>query len=180
MGILNNEYYYYFKTRNGITNIVRWGVRINTSINKNYLELTPEQVQFYLEHPEASVEEVRKCQLNIAADDTPELYELKSDAKRSVRSSYIDKMNEHKDIEIALAVASRICIQNLWLTQSNCAYSTDEAKEKIKAFVVLGKAANDILAQALSDIDSAETESAINDVSNKYKARLEELNAKRI
>lgn len=64
MAILDIEKYYYFKLRNGspysIKEIV---IRINTAINRLYVEMTEEQREFYLANPTASVMEVWNCEL---------------------------------------------------------------------------------------------------------------------
>lgn len=176
MGILNNEYYYYFKTKNGVTTIVRWSVRINTTINRNYVELTPEQVEFYLAHPDASVEEVRNCQLyEPYVEPTPELEELRSEAKRKVKEAYYLKMGQYSELDIALAISSRICIQNLWLSQSACVYSTDEAKDMIRGFVQLGKNAKPIYEEGMRAIDNSMSEETISAAAELYSERLNEL-----
>lgn len=66
MGILDNDNkYYYFKLRNGVAYEIKVTIiHINTTINRNYLEMTEEQKTFYLENPTASVWEVVNCHLN--------------------------------------------------------------------------------------------------------------------
>lgn len=56
--------YYYFKLRNGVEYEIKVTIiNINTTINRNYRELTEEQKEFYLANPTATVQEVVNCQL---------------------------------------------------------------------------------------------------------------------
>lgn len=64
MAILDIEKYYYFKLRNGSPYSIKESViRINTAINRLYVEMTEEQREFYLANPTASVMEVWNCEL---------------------------------------------------------------------------------------------------------------------
>ena len=56
--------YYYFKLRNGVEYEIKVTIiNINTTINRNYRELTDEQREFYIANPTATVQEVVNCQL---------------------------------------------------------------------------------------------------------------------
>lgn len=64
MAVLDIEKYYYFKMRNGSPYQIKESlIHINTAINRIYVEMTDEQKAFYLEHPNASVQEVWNCEL---------------------------------------------------------------------------------------------------------------------
>lgn len=61
---ITDNLYYYFKLRNGAPYQIRtFLVRVNTAINRIYVEMTNEQKTFYLEHPTATVQEVWNCEL---------------------------------------------------------------------------------------------------------------------
>lgn len=166
-----NKHYYFFRNR-----IVSFNTKLIAAFNSAYVELTPEQVEFYLAHPEASVEEVRNCKLyEPYIEPTPELEELRADAKKKVKEAYYMKMGQYSELDIALAISSRICIQNLWLTQSACVYSTDEAKEVIRGFVQLGKSAKPIYEEGLRAIDNSMSEETISAAAELYSERLNEL-----
>lgn len=61
---ITDNLYYYFKVRNGAPYQIRtFLVRVNTDINRIYVEMTSEQKAFYLEHPTATVMEVWNCEL---------------------------------------------------------------------------------------------------------------------
>lgn len=58
-----NQYYYFIKKDNKIIRIATFDVKVNTNINHNMIELTNEQIEFYLEHPYASIIEIQNCAL---------------------------------------------------------------------------------------------------------------------
>ena len=56
--------FFYFKIKNNIyKSIEEFDYKINTTLNPCWKELTEEQTEFYLEHPTASIKEIRECQL---------------------------------------------------------------------------------------------------------------------
>lgn len=60
----NEQQYYYFKMRLGRPYEIKvTAVYVNTLINIIYQEMTVEQREFYLEHPDATVMEVWACEL---------------------------------------------------------------------------------------------------------------------
>ena len=60
----NEQQYYYFKMRSGKPYEIKvTAVHINLLINLIYQEMTTEQREFYLEHPDATVMEVWNCEL---------------------------------------------------------------------------------------------------------------------
>lgn len=64
MALRDNEQYYYFKMRSGRPYEIKvTAVHINLLINLIYQEMTAEQREFYLEHPDATVMEVWNCEL---------------------------------------------------------------------------------------------------------------------
>lgn len=84
MALLDIEKYYYFKVRNGQPYEIKVTViHINTTINRLYQEMTTEQKEFYLEHPEATVIEVWNC--HITPPPTPPTPDLQEYAARKVK-----------------------------------------------------------------------------------------------
>lgn len=64
MALRDNEQYYYFKMRLGKPYEIKvTAVHVNTILNRIYQEMTTEQREFYLEHPDATVMEVWDCEL---------------------------------------------------------------------------------------------------------------------
>lgn len=56
-------FYYFRKKNNQIVEILSFDHRINTLLNRWLVPLTDEQVEFYLDHPAASMLEVQNCAL---------------------------------------------------------------------------------------------------------------------
>lgn len=64
MAVLDIEKYYYFKVKNGSPYQIKVSlIQINTNINRMYVEMTNEQVEFYLANPTATIQEVMNCAL---------------------------------------------------------------------------------------------------------------------
>lgn len=171
MGILNNEYYYYFKTKNGVTTIVRWGVRINTSINRNYVELTPEQVEFYLAHPEASVEEVRNCKMNEVVEVSEDVATAIATAISELKGVYASSVKV-SDLEWAAAVTDFLK-QNNALTLKDVPDLMDNAdsREVIKNFATSYQASKSLYAEGKAAIEAATSEEEVYSTLDTYKSR---------
>lgn len=171
MGILNNEYYYYFKTKNGVTTIVRWGVRINTSINRNYVELTPEQVEFYLAHPEASVEEVRNCKMNEVVEVSEDIATAIATAISELKGGYASSVKV-SDLEWAAAVTDFLK-QNNALTLKDVPDLMDNAdsREVIKNFATSYQASRSLYAEGKAAIEAATSEEEVYSTLDTYKSR---------
>lgn len=64
MAILDLNKYYYFRMSNGRPYAIKESlIEINTNIMRNFQAFTQEQLDFYFEHPTASVMEVWNCEL---------------------------------------------------------------------------------------------------------------------
>lgn len=64
MAILELNKYYYFRMSNGRPYAIKESlIEINTNIMRNFQAFTQEQLDFYFEHPTASVQEVWNCEL---------------------------------------------------------------------------------------------------------------------
>lgn len=126
--------YYYFKLRNGVEyEIKETIIHINTTINRNYRELTEEQKEFYLANPTATVQEVVNCQL------TPPYVPPTPDVQ-----DYIEqKLKELKDAcYVSVSVTSlEYAMSNAVLAGTSLTYtgekyySTNDAKAVMKRFM---------------------------------------------
>jgi hypothetical protein len=56
-------YYYFRKRNNQIVDILSFDHKINTLLNRWLVPLTDDQVDFYIDHPAASILEVQNCAL---------------------------------------------------------------------------------------------------------------------
>lgn len=126
--------YYYFKLRNGVEYEIKVTIiHINTTINRNYRELTEEQREFYIANPTATVQEVVNCQL------TPPYVPPTQDVQEYIEQ----KLKELKD-----ACYASVSVTSLEYAMSNAVlagtsltytgekyYSTNDAKAVMKRFM---------------------------------------------
>ena len=77
MAILDLNKYYYFRMSNGRPYAIKESiVEINTNIMRNFQAFTQEQLDFYFEHPTATVIEVWNCEITPPpVPPTPDLQE---------------------------------------------------------------------------------------------------------
>lgn len=89
MAILDIDKYYYFKLRNGNPYQIKVEIfPINTTIMRNFVEMTTEQREFYLEHPTASVMEVWNCELTPPyVPPTPDVQEYAAQKVRELHDT---------------------------------------------------------------------------------------------
>lgn len=171
MAILDIERYYYFKLRNGNPYTIKVSiVKINTTINRSYVEMTEEQKAFYLEHPTATVMEVWDCQL------TPPSVPPEQD----VQEYAAQKVKELKD-----ACYASITIDKLQCSMANAVlagtsitytgkrhYSKTEAIAVMKQFMDESDKAATVYETYKPQIESATTIKAIDSI---YQQAMEEL-----
>lgn len=152
--------YYYFKLRNGVEYEIKVTIiHINTTINRNYRELTEEQREFYIANPTATVREVVNCQLIPPyVPPTPELDNLKLSALSELRDVYCFKMARYSELDVAMALASQTALSNLWLIAGQTPYTLAQSKDIIQGFCTLGKTCKEIYEEYVKDINDSSTE----------------------
>lgn len=132
-------YYYFFRNK-----IVVFSIRVNLLLNRGFVELTAEQIEFYLANPTASVEEVRKCELNHPyIPPAPSIVQLQDDAKRQLKEAYLAKMSRYSDLQVAMAVTSHLALTTLTIADK-CPYTLSQANNIIEGFNSLSKDAKSI------------------------------------
>lgn len=128
------EKYYYFKLRNGVEYEIKVTIiHINTTINKNYRELTDEQREFYIANPTATVQEVVNCQL------TPPYVPPTPDVQDYINA----KLKELKDAcyayvsvtSLEYAMANAVLAGTSLTYTGEKYYSTNDAKAVMKRFM---------------------------------------------
>lgn len=135
-------YYYYFVTHVfGRVTIEKFITQVTLL---GYEALTDEQVDFYIANPTASVEEVRKCELDSPyVPPAPSIVQLQDEAKRQLKDKYVEVMNRYSDLQVAMAVTSHLALTTLTL-KDKCPYTITEANNIIEGFNTLGKDAKAI------------------------------------
>lgn len=141
-----------------------------------YEQLTYEQVEFYLANPTASIEEVRKCELNPPyVPPSPSIVELQEDARRELKTTYAAVMSRYSDLEVAMAITSHLALTTLTIADK-CPYTLREANNIIDGFNSLAKDAKSIYDRYHALLGEQMTEEAINATLADGKTELEALN----
>lgn len=171
MAILDLNKYYYFRMSNGKPYAIKESlVEINTNIMRNFQAFTQEQLDFYFEHPTASVQEVWNCEITPPpVPPTPDLQEY------AVR-----KIKELKD-----TCYGTITIDKLQCEMANCVlagtalaytgtryYTTNEAKAIMKTFMDESAHAMDVYDTYKPQIEAAST---IPDIDTIYNTAISQL-----
>lgn len=165
MAILDTDKYYYFKLRNGNPYQIKVELfPVNTAIMRNFVEMSTEQREFYLEHPSASVMEVWNCEL------TPPYVPPAPD----VQEYAVRKIKELKD-----TCYGTITIDKLQCEMANCVlagtaltytgtryYTINEAKAIMKTFMDESAHAMDVYDTYKPQIEAASNIEAIDTLYN--------------
>lgn len=122
--------YYYFKKRaNVIVDVVSFDHQINLLLNKWYQPLTQEQVDFYLQNPSASIQEVINCQLTPPyVPPTLDVSEYAAQKVRELKEACYASITV-TELEFAMALDK---IENP--TQTSCYYNLTKANKVMGEF----------------------------------------------
>lgn len=174
MARLKIQKYYYFKTRNDIEYEIKVSlIQINTRIMQNYKEFTPKQIAFYKEHPDASVEEVVKCELN--PPYVPPVPDVQQYIDINI-SNLLDMCRGYMSVtyfEYEMANATIQKAAHLLYYTGNTYYNLNEAKSIMKIFMDESVEVMAIFKKYKPLIESSQT---IPDVDAYYDNAIEELN----
>lgn len=161
--------YYYFRLNlNGNPYAIKESaLPINTTIMRNYQEMTAEQIAFYLEHPTASIAEVVRCEINPPyVSPTPELSEYIEQKVRELKEACYGSVSV-TSLEFAMAIDK---IENPASTA--CYYNLTKAIQVRDDFRSQSKHAMQVLDTYKTQIESAQTIEAIDTI---YQQAMEEL-----
>lgn len=174
MDTMTINYYYYFVTHLfGRVTIEKF---ITPMLILGYEELTDEQREFYLANQTASVEEIRKCELNPPyVPPAPSIVQLQDEAKGQLKDKYIAVMDRYTDLQVAMAVTSHLALTTLTIADK-CPYTLKEANNIIEGFNSLAKDAKSIYDRYHALLGEQMTEEAINATLADGKKELEALN----
>lgn len=165
--------YYYFKKRNNkIVEIVSFDHQINLLLNRWYEPLTQEQVDFYLQNPSASVQEVIDCQLTPPyVPPTPDVTEYANQKVTELKSECLAHITI-SDIEYAMANA---VLAGTSLVYSGAKhYTTAQAKTVMERFMDESHVCMSIYDTYKPQLLAAST---INTVDTLYETAITQLNA---
>lgn len=143
--------YYYFVGYK----IMGFEWEVNTALNPAYTPLTAEQTAFYLEHPNASVYEVKRCALD-PEPEPPTLEEVQAEAKKNLSQISLDTLDRFvKVYQLANAQASLYMLEKD--PSAETIYDEVRAREIMDTYTNVGKELREMYKNAESDINAAKT-----------------------
>lgn len=154
--------YYYFRLNlNGNPYAIKESaLPINTTIMRNYQEMTAEQIAFYLEHPTASIAEIVKCELNPPyVPPTPELSDYIEQKVAELKNACYGAVSV-TSLEFAMAIDK---VENI---TADSYYSLTEARQVVSDFRSQSKHAMQVLDTYKPQIEAAQTIEAIDEIYN--------------
>lgn len=161
MAILDIDKYYYFKLRNGNPYQIKVELfPINTTIMRNFVEMTQEQQEFYLEHPTATVMEVWNCELTPPyVPPTPDVSEYAAQKVKELKDACYASLTI-TSLEYATAEDK---VNNVL---ADSFYSLTEANRVLADFRTQSKKALTIISTYAPQIEAASTIEAIDTLYN--------------
>lgn len=167
MAILDIKRYYYFKMRNGNPYAIKISlVPINTTINRSYVTMTDEQLNFYLGNPTATVMEVWDCQLTPPyVPPTPDVQEYAKEKVKELKDACYGSVSV-TTLEFAMAMDKT---QNI---TADSYFTLQQATQVIKYFRSQSKHAMQVLNTYKTQIEAAQTIEAVDTI---YQQAMEEL-----
>lgn len=145
-------------------------VPINTTINRSYVTMTDEQLNFYLGNPTATVMEVWNCEITPPyVPPTPDVQEYAQEKVKELKDACNGSISV-TSLEYAMANA---CLAGTSILYSGDKYyTTNEAKAVMKRFMDESCHAMQVLNTYKPQIESAQTIEAVDTV---YQQAMEEL-----
>lgn len=163
MAILDIEKYYYFKLRSDSPYAIKESViRINTIINRLYVEMTTEQREFYLEHPTATVMEVWNFELVPPyVPPTPDVQEYAAQKVKELNEACYASITVD---ELQYAMANAVLAGNSIAYAGKKHYSTTEAIAVMKQFMDESDKASTVYETYKPRIEAAITTKIVDDL----------------
>lgn len=146
--------YYYFKIRyNHPRAISIFTEPVDTELNRNFMELTSEQIDFYLEHPTASIQEIERCELNPPyVPPEPDIEEVRQQA-----ISDIDRMSRvalGKKVDV-LGFCDALASSVYKPSRQDSIYTDDEVLRTADDFLRIGKVCREKVGEVVPRIEEA-------------------------
>ena len=141
-------------------------VPINTTINRSYVTMTDEQLNFYLGNPTATVMEVWNCKITPPyVPPTPDVAEYAADKVKELKDACYGSVSV-TSLEFAMAIDK---VENI---TADSYYSLKEARQVVSDFRSQSKHAMQVLNTYKTQIESAQTIEAVDTI---YQQAMEEL-----
>ena len=161
MAILDIDKYYYFKLRNGEPYQIKVELfPINTIIMRNFVEMTQEQQEFYLEHPTATVMEVWNCEITPPyVPTTPDVQDYAAQKVKELKDACYASVSV-SDLEFSMAIDKT---ENI---TADSYYSLVDARQVVSDFRAQSKKAMTVYDTYKPQIEAASTIEAIDTLYN--------------
>lgn len=146
--------YYYFKIKNNRP----WSISIftepvDTELNKNFSEMTSEQIDFYLEHPTASIQEIERCELNPPyVPPEPDIEEVRQQSLKDIDKMSRDTLGKKVDV---LGFCDALASSVYKPSRQNSIYSDDEVLRTADDFLRIGKVCREKVNEVVPQIEDA-------------------------
>ena len=138
---------------------------VNTVVFPQYVEMTPEQVEFYLANPDASIEEIKQCKLNEQEVISLDEYKLTKIEMISIHSLNISNVII-PDYKIQNALA---CVN---ANHTSSIYSHDECLSILEKYNAVGKMCRVLYYETKTRIENSQSiedvDSIVYDVLQEY------------
>ena len=154
-------YYYIFLNKR----VVVVNTAVNTAVFPQYVEMNPQQVEFYLLHTNASIEEIKECKLNEPEVISLDEYKLTKIEMISIHSLNISNVII-PDYKIQNALS---CVST---NHTSSIYSHDECLSILEKYNNVGKTCRDLYYETKTRIENSqsieEVDSIVYDVLQEY------------
>ena len=135
---------------------------INTNMFPQFQLMSEEQINFYLENPNASINEIKRCELYPQPQE-PTLEEVKENAINRI-SDYSLKTNDAIIPNYKSQNATHSLISVLLGNPSDVIYSLNDSKNLLKKSIKIGKQCRDLFYQQKELIEKAETKENVSNI----------------
>ena len=146
--------YYYFKIRNNRPcSISIFTEPVDTELNRNFREMTSEQIDFYLEHPTASIQEIERRELNPPyVPPTPDIEEVRQQAIEDVDNMSRVALGKKVDV---LGFCDALACSVYKPSRQDSIYSDDEVLRTADDFLRIGKICREKVNVVVPQIEDA-------------------------
>lgn len=146
--------YYYFKIKNNHPRRISiFTESVDTELNKNFREMTSEQIDFYLEHPTASISEIEKCELNPPyVPPEPDIEEIREQALKDIDKMSRDTLGKKVDV---LGFCDALASSVYKPSRQDSIYTDDEVLRTADDFLRIGKVCREKVNEVVPQIEDA-------------------------
>ena len=135
---------------------------VNVNLFPQFVPMTEEQINFYLENPTASINEIKRCELYPQPQE-PTLEEVKENAINRI-SDYSLKTNDKIIPNYKSQNATNSLISVLLGNPTDVIYTLNDSKNLLKKSIKIGKQCRDLFYKQKELIEKAETKENVSNI----------------